>query len=328
MAAQSTINPINNSLTYPSTKTIATKQHMAVWVYDPNAPAEPPFFGWTQLKIDAFDLVNNAAVINDNVVLLGYTLIEVRVADNPNELELSPSVLAILATIAKEIVIVACSAYEVKICADNIEGINACSDNIIDIAVCADHIDEIIDAPTQAHNAQLSAWIAEAEAMTSDSYATQPEDELVIEYISNGDGTFTQNPLSNTYSSFHYLKKNQGLQGGLHYVGEWDASDGVYPTTRPPEGTGDPLVLSDTFLITDGGSMLDDGVVYEIGDWMIYNTPGDWTKLESSNDWSDITNVPSNVQNAITDVELQAGLATKPTGSWSFDGTTLFISVV
>ena len=326
MALQSTINLIESSLTFPSTKAIATKQHMAVWVFNPDIAIEAPYFGWQQVNVLDYDLVNNSAVINNEAVLAGMTLVEVRVADNPDELEYAPTVIAIIAGIAQEIVIVACMAYEIVVVANNITSVQICAENIVDINVCAENIQEIKDAPVYSEAAKQAAWIAEAEALTSDSYATEPEDIEVKEYTSNGDGTFTATTIVNQFSSYHYMKKNEALQGGLHYVGDWDASLGVYPATRPPNGAGAPLELSDSFIVTVNGTI--DSTVWEEGDWMIYDgVVGDWTQLRGTNDWSDLTNIPNNVTNAITDVELQAGLATKPTGSWSYDGSTLAIVI-
>ena len=46
-------------------------------------------------------------------------------------------------------------------------------------------------ASASADAAELSAWDAEAEKMTADSYATEAEDVFVKTYASDGDGTFT-----------------------------------------------------------------------------------------------------------------------------------------
>jgi hypothetical protein len=62
------------------------------------------------------------------------------------------------------------------------------------------------EADTSATNAQLSQWEAEAEKLTADSYATEPEDVFVKIYTSNGNGTFTATPTTE-YSALHYSLK-------------------------------------------------------------------------------------------------------------------------
>jgi len=65
-------------------------------------------------------------------------------------------------------------------------------------------------AESQAADAgQLEAWGAEAERMTSDSYATEPEDVFVKTYTSDGDGTFTAADTTE-YSSLHWAAKSSG----------------------------------------------------------------------------------------------------------------------
>lgn len=65
-------------------------------------------------------------------------------------------------------------------------------------------------AETAEINAQLRAWEAEAEKMTADSYATEPEDTLVKTWASAGDGTFTS---ANTteYSALHWAAKADAI---------------------------------------------------------------------------------------------------------------------
>lgn len=69
------------------------------------------------------------------------------------------------------------------------------------------------NASTSETNAQLSAWEAEAERMTADSYATEPEDVFVKVYTSNGNGTFTATPTTE-YSSYHWNAKSMESIGG------------------------------------------------------------------------------------------------------------------
>lgn len=90
--------------------------------------------------------------------------------------------------------------------------IDIVADNIADITLVASGINDIA---TVASEAQLKAWIAEAEAMTSASYATQVEDTVVYEYGSNGDGTF--NALATTdYSAYHWSQKASTFNPALY----------------------------------------------------------------------------------------------------------------
>ena len=61
-------------------------------------------------------------------------------------------------------------------------------------------------AATSATNAQLESWVAEAERLTADSYATEAEDVFVKLYSSDGDGTFTATNTTE-YSAFHWSIK-------------------------------------------------------------------------------------------------------------------------
>ena len=95
------------SRTFPSTKHIATKQHLAVWrqlVSDST---------WVQVSITEYQLINNACTLNGLLNQSIYKQIEVRVADEPNELTNSPTDIAVVAGVSPEIVIVADISTEV-----------------------------------------------------------------------------------------------------------------------------------------------------------------------------------------------------------------------
>ena len=77
--------------TFTSTKPIATKQHMAVWIkriIDNE---------WLQLSVNSFELINNSAVLTQAPDQAIYSQIEVRVADEPDELATSPNAISIVA---------------------------------------------------------------------------------------------------------------------------------------------------------------------------------------------------------------------------------------
>ena len=128
------------------------------------------------------------------------------------------AIIALLASI-EEIEAVNASLTDIINVSDNIEAVITTNANIEVITTLADnldsinaiitdvvpHLSEILEASTNATNAQLSAWEAEAEKMTADSYATETIDTPVKIYTSNGDGTFTAtdtDPIE--YSALHY----------------------------------------------------------------------------------------------------------------------------
>lgn len=82
----------------------------------------------------------------------------------------------------------------------------------IEVATTAEEFGDTLLQPTvaraelAAEEALLSSRVAEAEKMTADSYATEPEDVFVKEYTSVGDGTFTFVNTSE-YSALHYSEK-------------------------------------------------------------------------------------------------------------------------
>ncbi len=102
MAVQSVFFTINGSTkTFPSTKHIPTKAHMAIWLKDITTQV------WTELSVSKFELINNAAVLAASPSATTYDTIEVRAADEPDELLDSPTDIGIVAGMAPEIVIVA-----------------------------------------------------------------------------------------------------------------------------------------------------------------------------------------------------------------------------
>lgn len=123
-----------DSRTFPTTKHIATKAHMAVWrqlVSDDS---------WVQMNISDYQLINNSCVLNALLNTVTYKQLEVRVGDTPDELLPSISDIALVASISDEIVIVANNADDVVVVADNIVDVNTVSTNIADVIITADDI--------------------------------------------------------------------------------------------------------------------------------------------------------------------------------------------
>lgn len=99
----------------------------------------------------------------------------------------------------------------------NITGVTTVASNMLGILGVATHVipnlPEILEADvnaatatSKANEAQLIAWVAEANKLTADSYATEAQDVFVKVYTSNGDGTFTSTSTAE-YSSLHWSVK-------------------------------------------------------------------------------------------------------------------------
>ncbi len=201
MAIQYQISVIGIGRTFPSTKYIATKQHMAVWVR-----LEADGTTWSQLNVDKFELITNSAVVDAEFSLVDYDMIEVRVADTPDELLTSPDDISTIVDISDEI--------------------KACAHDPLYSALLT---------------AEEKGWNSEAEAMNSASFATEPEDVNVKTYTSNGDGTFIATDTI-YYSSFHWEEKAKLVASGLNPLGLWSMDAACI---LPPAGaaTGDMYII-------------------------------------------------------------------------------------
>lgn len=206
MAIQSTFytGTALETRTFPSTKHIATKQHMAVWRQEIVAPQN-----WVQMDISEYQLINNACVLNTLLSTTLYSDLEVRVADAPDELVSSPSDITIVAGIEAEIVIVAGIETEVVAVAD-------IETEVVTVAGVETEILAIYSNLTEILEADLRAWEAEAEALTADSYATEAEDTEVNVVTSDGDGTFTYTPQTGVYSALHHAAKAATFNPALY----------------------------------------------------------------------------------------------------------------
>jgi len=137
--------------------------------------------------------VNNAVTNIDNII-----------AVNDNE---------------ENINLVATDIDNVNVVATDIDNVNTTATNIDDINDVATDLakglgtnqptdSSILNALTNATDAQLKAWEAEAEAMTAESYAIEAEDVEVNVWTSDGDGNFTDTPQTGVYSSLHSAIKS------------------------------------------------------------------------------------------------------------------------
>lgn len=145
--------------------------------------------------------------------------------DNVNTVATNIDRVNIVNSNISNVITVSNSITDVSTVAGNVASINDVSDNAANINTVSNNMPSvldvsseplrtaILDAETHVDNAQLKAWEAEAERMTADSYATEPENTFVKVYTSNGDGTFSSADTTE-YSALHYSNKSQEFAVG------------------------------------------------------------------------------------------------------------------
>ena len=201
---------------FTSTKNIASKSHAAVFVQYVDGGA------FTIVNQSDWELINNSVVFSENVT--GFSL-EVRVADSPDELDLSPSDIAIVSSIYAEVVIVsgiesdvstvagiatevtkvAAVDSDIAIVAPNINSVNTVSTNINDVNTVSSNINDVVTVSTNIVDIVSVATnidgvlAAESHSATAKEYATNPEDDTVYDWF-NGVET-------SDYSAYHWSKK-------------------------------------------------------------------------------------------------------------------------
>lgn len=105
MALQSSLYiPDGSTRTFPSTKHIASAQHVGVYLKLVTNDT------WIPVNVTVYEVINNSIVFDTAVSAILYSMIEIRVADTQDELTDSPSDISIVAT----------NILDVNIVADNI----------------------------------------------------------------------------------------------------------------------------------------------------------------------------------------------------------------
>jgi len=149
---------------FTSTKHIATKQHMAVWLKRVIDSV------WIQASVNSFELINNSAVLTEAPSQSIYSQIEIRVADEPDELGTSQSDITLVASIAtqiEEIVIVV---------VPNIAEILLADDNA---TIATTKASEANTSATNALTSENNAEIAEANTIVQAGIATTKASEAL-----------------------------------------------------------------------------------------------------------------------------------------------------
>lgn len=188
MAVQSSFFDLDGATReFGSTKHIATKRHLAVWLRQISDGV------WVQLTSTGFDLINNFAVTDEAPDDTVYDQIEIRVADTEDELTQSPSDVTIVAGISTEVQVVAGISSQVVTVAGDSVAINTVSTNIADVNTVADNIGDVNNAYEYSLNAQ--------------EYAVKPEDTLVYDWVAGS-------PTTN-YSALHWAAKAEAYAVSL-----------------------------------------------------------------------------------------------------------------
>ena len=104
--------------TFPSSKHIATKAHMAIWKQRVSDNV------WVQTDIDEYQLINNSCVLNTVVEVATYDQIEIRVADAPDELADNPTDISTVAGLSAEIIRLNTSIDNVDTVANELDATN------------------------------------------------------------------------------------------------------------------------------------------------------------------------------------------------------------
>ena len=146
MAVQSSFYvPDGSTRTFPSTKHIATKQHVGVYLQRALDSA------WETALSTSYELVNNSIVFDSAVDNVLYIQIEIRVVDTTAELIDSPSNIALVAASIADVNTVADSILDVNIVADNISSVqntSAISANITTVAGISTNVTTVAGVST------------------------------------------------------------------------------------------------------------------------------------------------------------------------------------
>ena len=156
--------------------------------------------------------------------------------------------------------------------------------------------------------AYLDSREAEASAMTSDSFATEPLNVYVkIYYYDEPTDTILYNN-TDEYSAAHYAQKSAIAAAGLSLQGTWDAIDCSLPPTPPLHPIGESADGA-LYIVTSSTGDTTLCPTMSTGDWLVWYgddpatdlvVEGQWELINWTFDWSAITGVPENVSNALS----------------------------
>lgn len=154
----------------------------------------------TQIQIVGNDLANSFEYLDDYGLITDAVATEINDISNIETVATNIDAIIDVTTFKDEIIVVSTNIGDVNTVATNIDDINTVVDNIVDIQNSTENV----------IRAKEEAWKAEAERLTAQSYATEPENVFVKAYTSNNDGTFTITDTTD-YSASHWEKKASDL---------------------------------------------------------------------------------------------------------------------
>lgn len=152
MAQQSSFyNTDGSTRTYPSSKHIASKQHVAVYFKSVSTST------WTVIEQTLYDLVNNSIVFTDAPDNVLYSEIEIRVADTAAELTESPSDIATVAGSIASVNTVAGAITSVETVSGNIAAVSTVSGAIANVNTVATNVANVNTVATNVANVNTVA---------------------------------------------------------------------------------------------------------------------------------------------------------------------------
>lgn len=190
--------------TFPSTKHIATKQHVSVYLKKVSDSS------WELSNSNSYELVNNAIIFIEAPDVALYSQIEVRVADTANELEDSPSDIAIVAGDIANINIIATNIGHVNNVSTNISAVVTVSGNTTNINNLSDNIEDVINVSGNINSVTTTSNnIASINIVAND--LIEPISEIAT----------VANDISNVNIVADAIINNTGIGGGSSVGGQF-----------------------------------------------------------------------------------------------------------
>jgi hypothetical protein len=286
--------------TFPSTKHIATKQHCAVYLKRVSDSV------WEIASTTAFSLVNNSIVFTVAPVMLTYSSVEIRVADEVNELTVSPSDIALVAGSITNVNIVAMNLSPITVLVPHVAAIDTVSlyiNNVNSVAADLTNIDAIV------------ADLTNIDAVASDLAAiddVHTNMASVVGAVTQAEIATTQAGIATTQAGIATTQASNAGASAASALAYLDLFKGQYYGSLATDPTLDPL-----------GNAMGIGDLYwnsAVGELRIFNGTV-WTVATATG--ANVSNIPSGniaattVQGALDELDTEKAALASPT----FTGT-------